>query len=106
MAINPDEEPSYFTHVPAGVLPTQAEESTQDEANFDTLKKVQSDFRAAIDSLHKDFNAFDIHKDDTDEVAKNKLLRDIDGRQIAYDILSPLLETLDNTVNGVESKYK
>jgi hypothetical protein len=101
MVMRQDEELTYLSHVPAGVLPTVAEESRQDEANYDTIKHLHTEFHAAMDSLHNDFNAFDIHKDDTNEDAKDKLLRDIDGRQIAFEILSPLVESLDNAMNAI-----
>lgn len=78
--------------------------SNTDERNYDSLLEAQKDLGAAIRGLYKDFNAFDVYKEDTTEDAKNKLLRTIDGKQVAYDILLPIKAKLDQTIENIKKK--
>lgn len=79
---------------------------TQDEAQYNTLVMVRNIFGEAIDGLYKEFNAFDVLSDGTDQEKIDKMMRQIAGNQIAYDILSPLKERLDNAITTADDNYK
>lgn len=79
---------------------------TKDEQEYDTLQIVRKIFGEAIDGLYKEFNAFDVLSDGTDQEVRDKMMRQIAGNQIAYDILSPLKERMDNAIIKVDENYK
>jgi len=80
--------------------------SSDDERDLSTLKVVKKLLAESIDSLGKDFNAFELLKNKSNKVALESLYREIQGRQIAYDILVPLFETIDKTIEQVDKKYR
>lgn len=91
---------------PAPVAVTKSQPSITDEAQYSTLIAVRNDIAMALEDLYKDFNAFDVFKDDVTEEAKEKMLRQIAGKQEAYNILFPVLETIDSTMLQINAKYK
>lgn len=89
------------------VTPTAASTPyTQDEQDYNTLKFVQNIFAEALDSLYKEFNAFDVLGDGNNEAVRDKMMRQIAGNQIAYDVLSPLKERIDNAIVKADETYK
>lgn len=80
--------------------------SSTNEANYDTLQIARKLLQDGIDGLYKDFNAFDILKAEDKEKASANLLRQVEAKQMAFDILSPVLEAVDNAVKLVDEKYK
>lgn len=79
---------------------------TRDDADYDTLTVVQTALRDGVDGLVKDFNALHIPTDKPDAEAAQILLRQIAARQMAYDILVPLLSTVDEAIALVDIKHK
>lgn len=79
---------------------------TQDEQHYNTLRMVQSIFAEAIEGLYKEFNAFDVLGDGANEAVRDKMMRQVAGNQIAYDILSPLKERLDSALATVDDNFK
>ena len=80
--------------------------SSADEREFSTLQEVRKILGAGITDLYKDFNAFETFKGVSPTVARADLLRQIEGRQIAYEILVPLLDMMDSTMLAINEKYK
>ncbi len=78
---------------------------TQDEQDYNTLKFVQNILAETIDGLYKEFNAFDVLSDGTDTEKRDKMMRQIAGNQIAYDILSPVKERIDNAITTADSNF-
>ena len=99
-----DEDIPYRTAVP--LPPDASQASSRDEDNYDTLKLIQKGLVDAIDGLYKDFNAFEVLKDADNRTASQALMRNIAAKQEAYDILVPLLESVNSAVNSVDNKYK
>ncbi|MGI9028152.1 MAG: hypothetical protein ACR2FM_04940 [Candidatus Saccharimonadales bacterium] len=77
----------------------------QDEQDYNTLKFVRDILEEAIDGLYKEFNAFDVLRDGTDTEIQDKMVRQIAGNQVAYDILSPLKERIDNAIATADSNF-
>lgn len=80
-------------------------EFTKDEANYDTLVMVRSIFEEAITGLYKEFNAFDVLSDGTDTEKLDKMMRQIAGNQIAFDILVPLKDRLDSAILSADQNH-
>lgn len=99
-----DDRNDLPTRSPAVGPPAEQTVSNTDERNFNTLLEAQALLEQEIWNLYKDFNAFDVYKDDHDDKAKQKLLRDIDGKQVAYDILMSVKAKLDDTIQKIEQK--
>lgn len=78
---------------------------TTNEQNYDTLKAVRSLMASALDGLYKEFNAFDVLGDGTDEAIKDKMVRKIAGNQTAYDIIAPLLDAVDTAIQGADNNF-
>lgn len=76
-----------------------------DEEKYDTLKAVESLFASAIEGLYKEFNAFDVLKDGTTPETIDKMMRQIAGNQIAYDICAPLLEAVQTAIRGADNRH-
>lgn len=93
----------YRSPVTARQVPTP---TSVDEQDFSTLKIVRGILSEAVNGLYKDFNAFDILKDQTPETAARNLLRQVEAKQIAYDTLSPLLDAVDTAMKNVDNNYK
>lgn len=79
---------------------------TQDEEDYSTLKAVHIVLRDAIAALYTDFNAFKIAEGVPKTTALYDLQRQIDGKQTAYDILTPALEAIESSLLSVDNKYK
>lgn len=103
MAQREQDDLPYMSVVPKGKLPIV---TTSNEQDYSTLKIVRAQFESSLEELYANFNAFDvlIHAN-PDEAAKN-LLRQVEAKQIAYDILSPLLDAMVTAIDGLENKYK
>lgn len=82
------------------------EPASQNEQEFSTLKVVRTALADGVDSLSKDFNAFTILTDKDQETAAKNLLMQVAAKQIAYDILNPLLTAVDEAMRLVNDKYK
>ena len=95
----------YRTGVRA-LNPTPARVVTKDEENYDTLRSVGAALQAAVDDLYKDFNAFNLLKGATTEEARDHLVAQIEANQIAFSIVSPLLESIRDAIKSVDDKYK
>lgn len=104
MPVREQDDLPYRSPVTAASAP--ASTSSVNEENYNTLKIVRALLEESMAGLYKDFNAFSIlSQEDTDKAAAN-LLRQIEAKQIAFDILSPVLDAVDNAVQAVDSKYK
>lgn len=97
-----DETP-YFT---PGTAPGRAEKHPVDEQQYSTLKMVGGMLTDALDGLSKDFNAFDVlTKEDRTKAADN-LLRQVEAKQMAYDILLPAVEAVVSAIQKIDVNYK
>lgn len=92
---------------PFNPLPAQQDSSVspQDENNYSTLKSLHTEFREKLKCLYDDFNAFDILSEGTSAAKRDKMMRQIAGNQIAYDILLPLLDSLSSSLIDIENKW-
>ena len=68
--------------------------SIRDEKEYSTLREVHRNFRREMESLYRDFNAFE--DKDVD--------RQIAARKVAYKILEPLLNQLESTIEEIKLK--
>lgn len=83
-------------------MPTQTssqEVSSTDINDFSTLAAVRNDLADSINGLDK-WHAFDLKADEM------TVKQQIKAHQLAYDILSPLLETIDSTLLGINQRFK
>lgn len=80
--------------------------TTRDEENYDTLKAIHIVLQEAIKALYTDFNAFKVPEGVAKSTAMYDLLRQIDGKQTAYDILAPILEAVESSIRTIDTKYK
>lgn len=87
-------------------LPAAAPVSSKDENNYDTLKDVHARLAKSIEDLYTDFNAFEVHKDLLPANRAKMLLHDVEVRQGVYDIVLPLLQTLESALESVNGKYR
>lgn len=88
-------------------LPTVIEkEKIVDEADLSTLQTVRKLLKESLDGLSKDFNAFDTLADANPEVAARNLLSQIQARQLAYQIIAPLYDSVHGVITLIESRYK
>jgi hypothetical protein len=83
-----------------------AAKTTTDEENYDTLKSVRNILQEAVQGLYKDFNGFNVLKDTNKKQALENLLFQVEGKQAAYDILAPILESIISAMQTVDNKYK
>lgn len=95
----------YRTGVGA-MNPTPQRPVSKDEEDYGTLKSVQATLQAAVDGLYKDFNAFTLLKGATKEEARDHLVAQIEANQIAFAVLSPVLESVNSAINVVDTKHK
>src|SRR4051812_10916192 len=79
---------------------------SKNEQEYSTLKIVRSTLAATVEGLYKEFNAFEVLKNADAEMAASNLLRQVEVKQGVYDIVSPLLEAVDNAMRVVDDKYK
>lgn len=95
--MNEDENIPYRSPV---TLPPRDAATDNDDQDFSTLLEVQKVFHEAVNALYKDFNAFDLSKN------VPKLEVQIAAKQIAFDILNPLKDTIDSAIQKVEQKRR
>lgn len=79
---------------------------TADEANYPIVLRVRDDLQQAVHGLYADFNAFKLTENVPKTTAIFDMMKQIEAKQIAYDILSPLLEAIESTVKIIDDKYK
>lgn len=87
-------------------LPQAAEVSSADEREFSTLKQVHSFLNNSLENLYRDFNAFHVDESLPLDEALKVLQRRIDGKKEAYDILAPIVETINSTIEHINQKYR
>lgn len=80
--------------------------TSTNEKNYDTLREVKKLIDDALMGLYNDFNAFDVLSDGSDIDVRDKMMRQIAGNQIAYDILAPMKEAIDGAVTKIDNFYK
>jgi len=78
----------------------------KNEENYDTLRIVEKILGDSLEALYKDFNAFNILKDQSKKGAAESLLRQIEGKQAAYDILRPTYDAVTEAIRRVNNKHK
>jgi hypothetical protein len=100
------EQDDFQYRSPMTAVNAPAPVSSTNEANYDTLQIVRDQLRDAVNNLYKDFNAFNVSPEKTEEEAAKIMLRQVTAKQMAFDILSPVLEAVDNAVKLVDDKYK
>lgn len=98
-----EEEFEYRNPIDPGIVEPPVI-SRVDEGNINTLKQVQKDLENDIAALYKDFNAFDVMKDGTNEEVMETMMRQIAGRQIAFDILTPVFDRIKSAVDKIEMR--
>ena len=74
--------------------------SVHDEADITTIKMVRRDIVSAMDDLDK-WHAFDLKEEEGLDIKGQ-----IKAHQLAYEILSNALATIDNTIEQVSTKYR
>lgn len=99
-----DDLPYRSSALPVDIQPNKT--PTEDEAHYSTLASIKRLFGVAIADLYKDFNAFDLLKNEDKNQASLNLLRQIEAKQEAYGILKPLFDTLTSAVDAVDEKYR
>lgn len=72
--------------------------SSTDENEYSTLLKVRNDLAADLAQLDN-WSAFDLTESEL------SIKQQIKAHQLAYDILSPIFDALNNTVNEINIKY-
>jgi hypothetical protein len=73
--------------------------SSTDENEYSTLLKQRTDFAEALAELRQ-FDAFDLTG--TELQVKQQIV----AHRIAFDILSPIFESLNSAVNDINAKYR
>ena len=103
MAIRDQDDMGYRTAITpkSSTIPV-----SRDETNYDTLKNVHDIFVETVDGLYKEFNAFDINKKDLPSDRMKKLLHQVEVNQGVYDVLSPLIERMENAMNDANIDFK
>lgn len=94
-----DEDIPYRTPGINYQLPAEAQVSSLDERNYDTLKMVLHTLTTAVDSLDK-WHAFDT------TCTELQVKQQIVAHRIAADILSPVIEAVKSSVEAVDNKYR
>lgn len=99
MVMREQDDLSYRSAVPE---PTVAKSIVVNESEYSSLKTVRKLLAQAVDDLSKNFNAFDILKKEDTTVAAVDLLRQVEVNQAVYNILVPLLDTVDSAITSVK----
>ena len=76
----------------------KAPEATPDDQDYRTLKIVQGILHDSMHSLGKDFNAFTLVDGNGRRIDPEGVVKEIQSRQIAYDILVPIVEAVDSAL--------
>lgn len=92
-----DEEIPYRSNVPESIIASDA--TTTDEDQYGTLKQVYVALKASIGDLDK-WHAFDL------ELKELTLKQQIVAHKLAFDILAPLLDTVESALATVDDKYR
>ena len=79
--------------------------SSTDENEFSTLVKVRADFAEQL-ALLQSSNAFDVATDKLPADRAKIILHQYDVNKKVYEILMPLYEDLNSTVNDINLKYR
>lgn len=77
--------------------------SSEDAANYSTLKEVQAIIDKNLFDLEKNFNSFNVLNQPDPDVTVRKLLIDIESRQLAYLIIANLKATVDAAISKSKS---
>lgn len=72
---------------------------TRDEENYDTLRQVYLILQVGLDELDK-WHAFDLKEKEIEIKAQIK------AHQLAYDLIAPLFESIQQAMEVVNQKYK
>lgn len=78
----------------------------QDQAHYSTLKAIHDSFAESLEALYRDFNAFTMLESATTVERMEDLMVQIKANQKAYDILSPLYQTLQQALEKIDSDFK
>lgn len=89
------EDDGFDYRSPVNVGPAKMN-TPQDEQDYSTLSVLSAELNKAITDLYKDFNAFDA----TDPKV---LQAQVAGRQVAYDILTPIQTRINSIVDGIKN---
>jgi hypothetical protein len=73
--------------------------SSTDEHEYSTLLKQRNDFVEALAQLNH-WDAFDLKESELG------IKEQIKAHRLAYDILSPIFESLNSAVNDINAKYR
>lgn len=103
MSLREQDNLPYRSPVTSVSKPSQV---TSDEQDYNTLQAVRGILDASIKELYQDFNAFDTHPDKLPHDAATMLLREIEAKQLVFNILSPLLERVNNAMRGADDMFK
>lgn len=79
---------------------------SKDEEEMSTLQQVHTTLEEAVHSLYKDFNAFRLPENVPKTTAIFDLMKQIESKQMAYDVLAPCLEAVESAMRIVNEKYK
>lgn len=103
---NHDEDIPYRSPVTDMLSGASPSKTTSDEVDYNTLKEVRGILKASIDELYKDFNAFQPNKDDLPFDRIKKLLHEIESKQMAYNILAPIYDSIITAMKTVDDNFK
>lgn len=79
---------------------------TRDEEDYHTVIQVRDELRQAVHGLYADFNAFKLTENVPKTTAIFDMIKQIEAKQMAYDILLPCLEAIESAVKIIDEKYK
>lgn len=79
---------------------------SRDEEEMSTLQQVHTTLQEAVHGLYKDFNAFKLTENVPKTTAIFDLMKQIESKQMAYDVLAPCLEAVESAMRIVNEKYK
>lgn len=99
-----DEELNYGEVMTPVDMPEEAEVSTVDDANYDTLAEVQKDMHEFKELLFANFNTFEIDLGKDKEARLAALEDDLRIRQGVWTLLEPLVEKVNNAVLTINVK--
>lgn len=94
-----DEEPPYRNGIQLPLAAKQVSTTVADEQNFDSLKIARQTLADALEGLDK-WHAFDSTETEL------KLKQQIKAHQMAYNIIAPVFEMLNQAVMTIDDKYK
>lgn len=104
MARKTDEDIPYRSAIPEA--PDNSQVTSKDEDQYSTLLNVQKTLAASVEALSKDFNAFDLYTDKPLSTRGTLILHEIEVRQGVFDIVAPLLDSVNDAIKIVDSRHK